>query len=210
MALGTRHLKYCDFTNYLAAGTSLDKFYAANKVKSPNGNFPYESFNSLERLKDTALPKRSSELRRAMDEGNQELIEKLSKEDPYFSILKQKTITNEQVDICEQEWKNRGMQNFGDFVKYYNNLDVLGLVEGIVKMSRVYQDEGLNMFKDAVSLPKLMQKLIFRPLDRENYFTVFSKTSCRYRFIISQSYSIEGKKKIHPKYSDLDIVSAVT
>ena len=175
LALITKRLKYCDLTNYLAAGTSLDKFYAAYKVKSPKGNFPYESFNSLERLKDTALPKRSSELRKAMDEGNQELIVVLSKKDPYFSILKQKTITNEQVDICEQEWKNQGMQNFGDFVKYYNDLDVLGLVEGIVKMNRVYQEEGLNMFKDAVSLPKLTQKLIFGPLDEENYFTVFSK-----------------------------------
>ena len=30
------------------------------------------------------------------------------------------------------------MQEFGDYVKYYNNLDVTGLVEGIEKMIKVF------------------------------------------------------------------------
>ena len=79
MALGTDHLKYCDLTNYLAAGTSLAKFYKAYKVKFPKSFFPYEYFNSLERLKDTSLPKRSLEFRNAINEKNQELIAKLEK-----------------------------------------------------------------------------------------------------------------------------------
>ena len=173
MALCTERLRYCDLINYLAAGTSLSKFYAAYKVTSPKGSFPYEYFNSLKRLKDTSLPKRSLELRKAMDEGNEELVTQLAKTDPYFSILKQKTISNEDVDICELEWKNQNMQNFGDFVRYYNDLDVIGLVQGIEKLSKIYFDQGFNMFKDAVSLPKLTQKLIFKPL-KEDYFTTFS------------------------------------
>ena len=66
------------------------------------------------------------------------------------------------------------MQNFSDFVKYYNDLDVCGLVTGIEKMIQIYHKQGLNMFKDAVSLPKLTQKQIFRPL-KEDYFTTFSE-----------------------------------
>ena len=43
------------------------------------------------------------------------------------------------------------MQRFGDYVKYYNDLDVSGLVEGIEKMIAVKIDERLDMFKDSVS-----------------------------------------------------------
>ena len=135
MALGTKCLKYCDLTNYLAAGTSLAKFYSAYKVKSPKGSFPYEHFNSLEKLKETSLPKRSPELRKAMDEDNQEVISELSKKDPYFSILRQKNISNEEVDTCEEDWRKQGMQKFVDCIKYYNDLDVIGMVKGIGKMS---------------------------------------------------------------------------
>ena len=171
MTIGTDRLQYLDLTNYLAAGTSLSKFYHAYKVTSPKGFFPYEWFNSLSRLKETKLPQRAPDLRDALERGE---VPDIVKDDPYYSILKMKTISNEEVDLCERVWKEQNMQNFGDFVKFYNDLDVLGLVEGIVKMSKIYQNQGLNMFKDAVSLPKLTQKQIFRPL-KEDYFTTFSK-----------------------------------
>ena len=174
MALGTDRLKYLDLTNYLAAGTSLAKFYTAYKVKSPKGSFPYEYFQSISQLEETSLPKRSPELRDAMEKNDQEKISELSKFDPFYSTLKLKTISNEDLDECEREWKEQGMQNLGDFIEYYNNLDVSGLVEGIEKMMEIYRNQGLNMFKDAVSLPKLTQKQIFRPL-KEDYFTTFSE-----------------------------------
>ena len=30
------------------------------------------------------------------------------------------------------------MKNFGDFVHYYDILDVIGMVEGIARMSKIY------------------------------------------------------------------------
>ena len=45
------------------------------------------------------------------------------------------------------------MQRFGDYVQYYNNLDVTGLVEGVEKMIKVKINDQLDMFKDSVSLP---------------------------------------------------------
>ena len=56
MALETKRLRYLDLTNYLAAGTSLSAFYKTYKVKNPKGSFPYEWFDSLEKLKHTELP----------------------------------------------------------------------------------------------------------------------------------------------------------
>ena len=68
----------------------------------------------------------------------------------------------------------KDLKTFDDYVKYYNDLDAIGLVEGMVKMQKVYRDQGLDMFKDAVSLPRLAQKEIFRSLN-EDYFTTFSE-----------------------------------
>ena len=56
MALATKRLKFLDMVNYLAAGTSLNSFYEAFKVQTPKGFFPYEWFDSLEKLKAPALP----------------------------------------------------------------------------------------------------------------------------------------------------------
>ena len=47
---------YLDVYNYLAAGTSLEKFYAAYNVKFPKGHFPYQWFDWLENLEYTELP----------------------------------------------------------------------------------------------------------------------------------------------------------
>lgn len=45
------------------------------------------------------------------------------------------------------------MQSFCDFLIYYNNLDVGPFVEAVTKMCVPYQDRGVDMFKDAVSVP---------------------------------------------------------
>ena len=32
------------------------------------------------------------------------------------------------ADICEKEWLDQNMKNFGGLVRYYNNFDVIGVV----------------------------------------------------------------------------------
>ena len=81
-----------------------------------------------------------------------------------YSLLKGKTVSNEDIDECEKVWKEQNMKTFGDYVRYYNDLDVTGLVEGIVKMSEIFRNQKLDIFKDGVSLPRLTQKQIFKAL----------------------------------------------
>ena len=169
MAIGTERLQYLDLVNYLAAGTSLVKFYKAFKVKNPKGNFPYEWFDSLGKLMEPALPQRTRENREAVDRGEH------PKDDPYYSLLKGKTISNEEVDECERVWKEQGMKTFGDYIRFYNDADCIGLVEGIVKMGKIFKNQKLDLFKDGISLPRLTQKQIFKALKKGQYFTTFSK-----------------------------------
>ena len=66
------------------------------------------------------------------------------------------------------------MQRFRDNVKYYNDLHVIGLVQGIERMMDIKITEGMDMFKDSVTLPGLTQCYLFRNLV-DDYFTVFNK-----------------------------------
>ena len=58
MTITTDKLKFLDITNYLAAGTSLEKFYKSYSVSTPKGFFPYAWFDSLEKLDAIQLPSR--------------------------------------------------------------------------------------------------------------------------------------------------------
>ena len=126
MALRTKTLQYLDSTSYLAAGTSLRDFYKAYNVKSPKRFFPYKWFDDLQKLKATQL---------------------LSIE-YFYSILTDRTISQENYQLCQDVWKEQNMKTFGDFVKYYNNLDVIGLVDGVQKLMKVKELKKQDIFKD--------------------------------------------------------------
>ena len=54
------------------------------------------------------------------------------------------------------------MQTFGDWLEYYNNLDVTPFFETIEKMKAFYTNIGVDIFKDAVSLPGVSMQYILR------------------------------------------------
>ena len=73
MTIASPKLKFLDLINYLAAGTSLEKLYSSYGVSTPKGTFPYQWFDSLEKLNATSLPPRED----------------------FFSVLTNKTIMAE-------------------------------------------------------------------------------------------------------------------
>ena len=56
LTIGTPHMKFLDISNYLAAGCSYEKFLKAYGCDIPKGIFPYEWFDSIEKLDCTSLP----------------------------------------------------------------------------------------------------------------------------------------------------------
>ena len=54
------------------------------------------------------------------------------------------------------------MQTFGDWLEYYNNLDVTPFLETIEKMKTFYTNIGVDIFKDPVSLPGVSMQYILR------------------------------------------------
>ena len=54
------------------------------------------------------------------------------------------------------------MKTFGDWLEYYNNLDVTPFFETLEKMKAFYTKLGIDIFKDAVSLPGVSMQYILR------------------------------------------------
>lgn len=54
--IATENLKFLDIISYLAAGINYDGFLKAYGANAPKSFFPYEYFNSLEKLNSAEFP----------------------------------------------------------------------------------------------------------------------------------------------------------
>ena len=141
MFINTPKFKFLDVLNYLGPGITYEKWvktYGATLAKSW---LPYEWLDSPDKLDFPGLP-------------------------PYmawFSKLKgEYVLTLKEYDDCHRIFKERGMQTFGDWLEYYNNLDVAPFLEALQKMKEFYTSLGIDILKDAVSLPGVSEKYILR------------------------------------------------
>ena len=141
MFINTPKFKFLDVLNYLGPGITYEKWvktYGATLAKSW---LPYEWFDSPDKLDFPGLP-------------------------PYmawYSKLKgEYVLTLKEYDDCHRIFKERDMQTFGDWLEYYNNLDVAPFLEALQKMKEFYTSLGIDILKDAVSLPGASEKYILR------------------------------------------------
>ena len=141
MFINTPKFKFLDVLNYLAPGITYDKWvktYGATLTKSW---LPYEWFDSPDKLDFPGLP-------------------------PYLAWYSKLNgayvLSLKEYDDCHRIFRERGMQTFGDWLEYYNNLDVAPFLEALQKMKEFYTNLGVDIFKDAVSLPGVSQQYILR------------------------------------------------
>ena len=153
--IATPTLKFLDICSYLSPGCSYSKYLAAFDVTEKKGYWPYEYIDCVERLQETELPPRSA----------------------FDSSLKNTTFSIEEYRECQRVWKENGMNNLGDFLEHYNNLDVQPFLSAIAEQSKFYAGKGIDIFKDGIGVPGLTLRYLFKTLESENlkhvYFSLF-------------------------------------
>ena len=141
MFINTPKFKFLDVLNYLGPGITYEKWVKTYGATLSKSWLPYEWFDSPDKLDFPGLP-------------------------PYmawYSKLKgEYVLTLKEYDDCHRIFKERGMQTFGDWLEYYNNLDVAPFLEALQKMKDFYTSLGIDILKDAVSLPGVSEKYILR------------------------------------------------
>ena len=132
MFLLTDRLRFLDIINYLGPGTSYAKWVEAYDCKATKSWLPYEWFDSAEKLDYPGLPEY---------------------EEWYSKLKNEYVLTRKEWGECQRLFKEKGMKTFKDWLKYYNNLDVAPGLEALQKMRNFYIGKGIDIMKDAVSIP---------------------------------------------------------
>ena len=121
----SKTLKFLDVSNFLAVGVSLDSWLKAYKCSMTKGFFPYEWLDSYDKLYQDHLPSYSE----------------------WYSSLKGKNIDIKDYEYCKEVWNTNNMTSMKDFLRWYNNCDVVPMVEALNKMFVFYRDKGLDKKK---------------------------------------------------------------
>ncbi len=114
ISLKTKHLQFLDIRSYLAPNYAYASFIEAYKCDFKKGYFPYDWFNDYDKVNNTELPPPEA----------------------FYNKLKNKAITDEEYKICTNAWNDNNMKTFKDFLKWFNNLDVLPFIEAVEKMEK--------------------------------------------------------------------------
>ncbi|RUS83075.1 hypothetical protein EGW08_009161 [Elysia chlorotica] len=150
MAISTPKLKFLDITNFIAPGFSYAKYLAAYEVEEQKGFFPYEYITSLEKLNETNLPPREA----------------------FHSSLRNTDLSQENYDFLCQVWRENGMRSLRDLLIWYNNKDTRPFIEALEKQCNFYKTLGLDMLKDAVSVPGLTLRYLFKTMPQSHFFSL--------------------------------------
>ena len=141
MFILTKNSRFLDIINYLGPGTSYEKWVKAYECESEKSWFPYEWFDSPEKLDFKGLP---------------DYVH-------WFSKLKGcYLLTKAEWEGCKKLFEEKGMKTFADWLRYYNNLDVAPGLEALEKMRAFYTDKGIDILKDAVSIPGVSLHYLLR------------------------------------------------
>ena len=141
MFILSKNFRFLDIINYLGPGTSYEKWVKAYECETVKSWFPYEWFDTPEKLDFRRLPKY---------------------EDWCSKLKGGYVLTRDEWEGCQRLFKEKGMCTFADWLHCYNNLDVAPGLEALEKMCAFYTEKGIDILKDAVSIPGVSLHYLLR------------------------------------------------
>ena len=140
VCISNEKFKFLDMAQFLAPNSSYSSFLKAFNVQEDKGFFPYEWFDDYSKLDYTSLPDRES----------------------FFNSFKNEELSGSDYDQCLRVWREYNMATFKDFLIWYNNLDVKPFVTAVERWQQLYFDDGIDVFKTAISLPGIARQKLFQ------------------------------------------------
>ena len=149
MFLSKPNFKFLDIKSYLAPGLSYDAWCRAYGCELQKLAFPYEWFDSFEKLNH---------------------IGPVKYEEFYSSLKGGITISQEEYQNFCDEFRKRGCVTMKDWLKEYNLADVEPFIEALEKTREQYYPDEIDLLKDAVSIPGIsMTYVLNKALKRKKY-----------------------------------------
>ena len=179
LSVSVPDLKFIDISNYLAAGCSYSQFLKAYGSDISKGIFPYEWFDSFEKLDFPDLPPASE----------------------FFSSVKNENPIKNADDYKELRkiWNDNQMTCFKDYLVYYNNLDTEPFCEALESFLKIYFDEGIDIFKDFITLPGVARKMLYTSTNSK--FSLFNEINSDLYYTFRQNI-VGGPSIIFSRYHE--------
>ena len=160
-------LKFLDIIFFLAPGFNYSSFLKAYGASEAKSYFPYEYLDSYKKLESKRFPK-YGDFYSSLNNRNTLEPESMKDLEPFEiksigtarkSGEKEKmTLTKEERIVVGHLRYQRLKEMFEckkwtirDYLKFYNNLDVVPFLTALENLSTYYKDRGVDVFKDAVS-----------------------------------------------------------
>ena len=77
------------------------------------------------------------------------------------------------------------MTTFKDYLIYYNNLDTGPFVLALNNLLKVYFDEGIDIFKDYITLPGVARRMLYNSSDIK--FSLFNSENANLYYTFKQN-----------------------
>ncbi len=169
LLLAVEDLKFLDMQSLISPHASYSEWLKSLEIPDAEKSFfPFGWFDSLEKLEQRQLPPREL----------------------WTNDLKAQPLTDAEWGEIENAWKSESMKTMKDFLKYYNNKDVSHFVDGVIKQKKFWEEYGICMITDAVSLSGLAFRLFNHFLPPDTYFALPRKED--YNFIRLLRLSVCG------------------
>ncbi|KAL9959950.1 hypothetical protein ACROYT_G033329 [Oculina patagonica] len=181
MFLLTQGFRFLDIINYLGPGTSYEKWVKAYGCEATKSWFPYEWFDSPEKLDYPGLPDYLA----------------------WYSKLKNSFVLKlSEWKACKKLFREKGMRTFADWLRYYNNLDVAPGLEALEKMKAFYTEKGVDILKDAVSIPGVSLHYLLRG-SVERGAEMYSPSKQAYYML--KGAVVGGPSIVFTRYHEVDV-----
>ena len=169
-----------DIMNFLGGATSLDWFLKANKTAETKGLFPYEWIDCPQKMNNSELlpydaffsklrnvnplEKDYSDYQKLLSSGlkTEEALSKMKLSKPPFS-------GEENYQYLLDIRNHENMCTFKDFLRRYNNKDVVPTLEAMQKMLAFYHNKGNDMLKLGCTLPNLAKICLHKSTSAKFY-----------------------------------------
>ena len=79
------------------------------------------------------------------------------------------TTCAENYSYLQSVWEKNNIQYFSDFLKWYNNKDVVPTLEAMQKTIEFYLNNGIDMLKLGCTLPNLAKNCLHKSTDSKFY-----------------------------------------
>ena len=173
-------IQLLDIMKILGGATSLDSFLKAYRTSETKVFFPYKWFDHPDKMQNTELPPYDAFYSKFRSCNPLE-----AEYTDYVNLLKSGLTTEQAVlklklskppptgienyQYLQQIWKQKQMSSFKDFLRWYNNKDVVPTLEAMQKMIAFYHDKDIDMLKLSCTLPILANICLHRSTDAKFY-----------------------------------------